>query len=100
MAARFCSRVSQQRNVCNLATLFLRFSLLATLLFLAHWSSAQDDPAFSQVIVSRDSLSDDGNIKPVVQDEFFFVSYPTLAFDYADGRLPASNTDNDRAFAV
>jgi phospholipase/lecithinase/hemolysin len=50
------------------------------------------------VIVFGDSLSDDGNIEHVVEDKFF-ISYPSLAFDYSDGRFtdsadtfPSSNT--------
>ncbi|MGH8094066.1 MAG: SGNH/GDSL hydrolase family protein [Chthoniobacterales bacterium] len=50
---------------------------------------AQSAPAFSKVVVFGDSLSDDGNIKHVVQDKFF-ISYPSLAFDYADGRFTNS----------
>jgi phospholipase/lecithinase/hemolysin len=60
--------------------------------------AAQSAPAFSKVIVFGDSLSDDGNIKHVVQDKFF-ISYPSLVFDYSDGRFtnsantfPGSNT--------
>ena len=72
-------------------SLFLRLSIfLATLLFLSRWSSAQSAPAFSQVIVFGDSLSDDGNIKHVVQDKFF-ITFPSLAFDYADGRFTNSS---------
>src|SRR5450432_548211 len=60
--------------------------------------AAQSAPAFSKVVVFGDSLSDDGNIKHVVQDKFF-ISYPSLVFDYSDGRFtnsantfPGSNT--------
>ena len=68
-------------------TLFRRLSIfLATLLFLPRWSSAQGVPAFSQVIVFGDSLSDDGNIKHVVQDKFF-ISFPSQIFNYSDGRF-------------
>ncbi len=53
--------------------------------------AAQSAPAFSKVIVFGDSLSDDGNIEHVVQDKFF-ISYPSLAFDYSDGRFTNSAT--------
>ncbi len=48
-------------------------------------------PTFSQVIVFGDSLSDNGNIQHLVKDKFIFVDFPSLAFDYADGRFTNSS---------
>lgn len=49
----------------------------------------QQVPAFTQIIVFGDSLSDDGNITRRVND-LFFLSYPGHDFDYADGRFTNS----------
>ena len=68
-----------------------RFVLvLVGLLLLAGRLDAQTAPAFSQVIVFGDSLSDNGNIKHRVEDKFF-ISFPSLVFDYADGRFTNSS---------
>jgi phospholipase/lecithinase/hemolysin len=68
-----------------------RFLLvLASLLVVRPLLIAQTLPAFSQVIVFGDSLSDDGNIKHVVEDNFF-ISYPGQLFDYSDGRFTNSS---------
>ncbi len=48
-------------------------------------------PAFSKVIVFGDSLSDNGNIQHVVKDKTIFINFPSLAFDYADGRFTNSS---------
>lgn len=70
------------RRALSLALLF--FSSAASFL------SAQSPPVFSQVIVFGDSLSDDGNIKHVIEDKFF-IAYPSVVFNYADGRFTNSN---------
>src|SRR5437588_5637725 len=50
-------------------------------------------PAFTQVIVFGDSLSDDGNIAHRVRDTFGF-SYPSSNFNYSDYRFTDdTNTD-------
>ncbi|HEY3662840.1 MAG TPA: SGNH/GDSL hydrolase family protein [Chthoniobacterales bacterium] len=51
---------------------------------------AQVVPTFSKVVVFGDSLSDDGNIQHVVKDKTVFISFPSLTFDYADGRFTNS----------
>jgi phospholipase/lecithinase/hemolysin len=63
--------------------------LLVSILVVRPLLIAQTLPAFSQVIVFGDSLSDDGNIKHVVEDNFF-ISYPGQLFDYSDGRFTNS----------
>ena len=67
-----------------------RAFLTAALLSFVPHLCAQSTPAFSQVIVFGDSLSDDGNIKHVVEDKFF-ISYPGQLFDYSDGRFTNSS---------
>jgi phospholipase/lecithinase/hemolysin len=54
---------------------------------------AQTAPVFSQTIVFGDSLSDDGNVRHVMEDNYF-ISYPGGDFDYSDGRFTnSSDTD-------
>ena len=72
---------------------FCLLPVVAALLLLAPDLFAQSAPAFSQVIVFGDSLSDDGNIKHVVEEKFF-ISYPGGDFNYSDGRFTnSSDTD-------
>src|SRR5476649_2746277 len=52
-------------------------------------ADGQSTPAFTQVIVFGDSLSDDGNIAKRVND-LFSLRYPGHDFDYADGRFTNS----------
>ena len=70
-----------------LRTVFLLLSLAISPFRLA----AQDVPAFSKVVVFGDSLSDNGNIQHVVEDKTIFISFPSLTFDYADGRFTNSS---------
>jgi phospholipase/lecithinase/hemolysin len=60
---------------------------------LSFWAplpaDGQSTPAFTQVIVFGDSLSDDGNIAKRVND-LFSLRYPGHDFDYADGRFTNS----------
>lgn len=65
-------------------------AIAAALLLIAPNVFAQGTPAFSQVIVFGDSLSDDGNIKHVVEDKFF-ISFPGQLFNYSDGRFTNSS---------
>ena len=54
---------------------------------------AQGAPAFTQVIVFGDSLSDNGNIRNRLEDDYF-ISYPGGDFNYSDGRFTnSSDTD-------
>jgi phospholipase/lecithinase/hemolysin len=54
---------------------------------------AQSAPAFSQVIVFGDSLSDDGNIRNRLEDQYL-ISYPGGDYNYSDGRFTnSSDTD-------
>ena len=72
---------------------FCLAALAATLLVLAPNVSAQTVPAFSQVIVFGDSLSDDGNIRHRLEDQYF-ISYPGGDYNYSDGRFTnSSDTD-------
>jgi phospholipase/lecithinase/hemolysin len=66
---------------------------MAALLGLAASSWAQTAPVFSQIVVFGDSLSDDGNVRHVMEDQYF-LSYPGGDFDYSDGRFTnSSDTD-------
>ncbi len=56
--------------------------------------SAQSVPTFSQVIIFGDSLSDDGNIRHRLEDQFPPISYPGGDYNYSDGRFTnSSDTD-------
>jgi phospholipase/lecithinase/hemolysin len=56
---------------------------------------AQSAPAFTQVIVFGDSLSDDGNIRNRLEDQYL-ISYPGGDFNYSDGRF-TNSSDTDPA---
>jgi phospholipase/lecithinase/hemolysin len=62
------------------------------------WS--QTAPTFTQTVVFGDSLSDDGNVRHVMEDNYF-VGYPGGDFNYSDGRFTdSSDTDpSSTAFA-
>jgi phospholipase/lecithinase/hemolysin len=77
----------------------MRFSrLLLPLLFVVLFVSArrgftQTAPTFSQVVLFGDSLSDDGNIRHRLEDEYG-ISYPGGDYNYSDGRFTnSSDTD-------
>ena len=54
------------------------------------WAQA---PTFTQTVVFGDSLSDDGNVRHVMEDDYF-VSYPGGDYNYSDGRFTnSSDTD-------
>ena len=73
--------------------LYLFFVLLAAMLGLAASGWAQSAPVFSQVVIFGDSLSDDGNVRHVMED-LYFLSYPGGDFNYSDGRFTnSSDTD-------
>jgi phospholipase/lecithinase/hemolysin len=55
----------------------------------------QSLPAFTQVIVFGDSLSDDGNIRNRLEDQYF-ISYPGGDYNYSDGRF-TNSSDTDPA---
>jgi phospholipase/lecithinase/hemolysin len=68
-------------------------SATLALLFITPHLFAQTAPAFSQVIVFGDSLSDDGNIRNRLEDQYL-ISYPGGDFNYSDGRFTnSSDTD-------
>ncbi len=78
---------------------FLRLRLFCTLLIatviLASASGlcGQGVPAFTQVIIFGDSLSDVGNIRHRLE-EAYFISYPGGDYNYSDGRFTnSSDTD-------
>ncbi|MEO5753769.1 MAG: SGNH/GDSL hydrolase family protein [Chthoniobacterales bacterium] len=74
------------------STRFLCLALASLTLFAPNLS-AQSVPAFTQVIVFGDSLSDDGNIRHRLEEEAF-ISYPGGEFNYSDGRFTnSSDTD-------
>lgn len=71
----------------------LSLSLLVTLFMLAPCAWAQTAPVFTQVVVFGDSLSDDGNVRHLMEDQYF-ISYPGGDFNYSDGRFTnSSDTD-------
>ena len=66
---------------------------MAALLTLPTSGRAQAAPVFSQVVVFGDSLSDDGNVRHIMEDKYF-ISYPSGFFNYSDGRFTdSSDTD-------
>jgi phospholipase/lecithinase/hemolysin len=66
-----------------------------TLLLFVPRLFAQSAPTFSQVIVFGDSLSDDGNIRNRLEDQYL-ISYPGGDFNYSDGRF-TNSSDTDPA---
>ena len=70
-------------------------SVAFTLLTFGPSLFAQSLPAFTQVIVFGDSLSDDGNIRHRLEDQYF-ISYPGGDFNYSDGRF-TNSSDTDPA---
>ena len=58
----------------------------------------QSVPAFTQVILFGDSLSDDGNIGHRIQDQYFFT-YPGGSFNYSDSRF-TNSADTDPGSAL
>src|SRR5947209_3005234 len=60
-------------------------------------SHAQQAPAFSQIIVFGDSLSDTGNIRHRINDiTGGQISYPSGSYNYSDGRF-TNSSDTDPA---
>ncbi len=78
----------------------LSLVLLAALLTLPASGGAQAAPVFSQIVVFGDSLSDDGNVRHIMEDKYF-ISYPSGFFNYSDGRFTdSSDTDpNSTSYA-
>ena len=78
----------------------LSLVLLAALLTLPASDGAQAAPVFSQIVVFGDSLSDDGNVRHIMEDKYF-ISYPSGFFNYSDGRFTdSSDTDpNSTSYA-
>src|SRR5262245_24606694 len=71
--------------------------LLATLLVVGSSAWGQNAPTFTQTVVFGDSLSDDGNVRHVMEDDYF-ISYPGGDFNYSDGRFTdSSDTDPSSA---
>jgi len=66
-----------------------------TLLLFVPRLFAQSAPTFTQVIVFGDSLSDDGNIRNRLEDQYL-ISYPGGDFNYSDGRF-TNSSDTDPA---
>lgn len=69
--------------------------LFAATILLASVSGlfGQGAPAFTQVIIFGDSLSDDGNIRHRLEDAYL-ISYPGGEYNYSDGRFTnSSDTD-------
>lgn len=68
----------------------LSLALLAALLALPASGWAQAAPVFSQIVVFGDSLSDDGNVRHIMEDQYF-ISYPGGFFNYSGGRFTGSS---------
>ena len=50
-------------------------------------------PVYSHIVVFGDSLSDDGNVRHIMEDQYF-IGYPGGDFNYSDGRFTdSSDTD-------
>src|SRR4029453_10370558 len=75
--------------------LYCLASIALTLLLFVPRLFAQSTPTFSQVIVFGDSLSDDGNIRNRLEDQYL-ISYPGGDFNYSDGRF-TNSSDTDPA---
>ena len=72
---------------------FLLPAILAGVLISAPAGFAQSAPTFSQVVVFGDSLSDNGNIRHRLEDDYG-ISYPGGDYNYSDGRFTnSSDTD-------
>ena len=72
------------------------FAFLAlALLLLTPTLFGQTAPSFTQVIVFGDSLSDDGNIRNRLEDQYL-ISYPGGDYNYSDGRF-TNSSDTDPA---
>lgn len=71
-----------------------RITLIALGMFFASLSVAwSQTPTFTQTVVFGDSLSDDGNVRHLMEDQYL-VSYPGGDFNYSDGRFTnSSDTD-------
>ncbi len=83
----------------NTSTFRRFFTLLfaLVLLTLAPRLFAQGAPAFSQVIIFGDSLSDVGNIRHRLEDDTAgLISYPGGEYNYSDGRF-TNSSDTDPA---
>ena len=76
--------------------------LIAALLVTTRGATAQALPAFTDVIVFGDSLSDVGNVRNRMESKYF-IGYPGGGFNYSDGRFTnSSDTDpgSDRYVGV
>lgn len=85
------------------ARLSAKLLLLLTILGLSSLSTfAQTAPAFSQIIVFGDSLSDTGNVRDRTNSKSGgTVDYPSDSFNYSDGRFTnSSDTDPSSATFV
>lgn len=73
------------------------FLFLVVLCSSALTAFAQTLPAFSQIILFGDSLSDTGNVRDRVDDKSGgLIDYPSGTFNYSDGRF-TNSSDTDPA---
>lgn len=85
----FTSRLSLSRVATIVA------AITSALTLTAH--AQNPPPAFSQIIVFGDSLSDDGNLRNRTNDASGGqISYPSGTYNYSDGRF-TNSTDTDPA---
>ena len=73
----------------------LRYLYLFGAALLLFSSASAQTPAFTQVIVFGDSLSDDGNLRNRLEDAYA-ISYPGGDYNYSDGRF-TNSSDTDPA---
>jgi phospholipase/lecithinase/hemolysin len=93
---RFSSSIAQLLNrqlaKCSKLLLFTALSAAALPVF-----AQQPAPAFSQIVVFGDSLSDTGNVRDRTGDASGgVVDYPSNTFNYSDGRW-TNSSDTDPA---
>lgn len=96
-AIRFLSQIANSLNhqVAKCSTL-----LLVAVLCGLSASAQQPAPAFSQIIVFGDSLSDTGNVRDRTGSASGgLVDYPSNTFNYSDGRW-TNSSDTDPASAT
>ena len=70
---------------------YLSLLLLTAFLWVAATCWAQAAPVFSQIVVFGDSLSDDGNVRHVMEDQYFSATLAVISI-IATGVLPTAPT--------
>ena len=86
------------RSLCSITKspvrLFAKYSFALALVFCAAFSASaqQPAPAFTQIVLFGDSLSDTGNVRVRTnQTSNGLVDYPSQTFNYSNGRFTNDN---------